>query len=300
MAQHSEHHDIIPREKLNFQLDAPDLPKYWFDDDVFKTRFFDALSVIFPPGERFFMTCVRDFRDRVTDNPQLLEDIKAFNRQEGQHTMVHAQFNERLRQQGQDVDGMLKWLENLLFNGWRKWYSKEYTLSQTAALEHFTALGAFMIFGRHDIFGSADPRVRAMYIWHALEEVEHKGVAYDVLQKYAKVGYLRRQLALLEMMVIFPLTIFVFMRRMLKADGYGFFQRVGIFAKGVWWLAKPGGLLAPMTLPFLRYFKPGYHPWDEGLMRGYEAWLAEFKRSGDPVAAGNVVLGQPAVRMAAA
>ena len=60
------HPDIVPREQLSFGFDQ-DIPKYWFGGDPFKTRLFDAMSLIFPPGERFFMTCVRDFRDQITD-----------------------------------------------------------------------------------------------------------------------------------------------------------------------------------------------------------------------------------------
>ena len=94
-------HPIVPREKLDFGLDDS-IPKYWFGGDAFKTRFFDAMSLIFPPGEKFFMTCVRDFRDQIND-PKLLQDIKDFNRQEAQHGMVHRQDNDRLRKQGIDV-----------------------------------------------------------------------------------------------------------------------------------------------------------------------------------------------------
>jgi predicted metal-dependent hydrolase len=287
----AEHHPIIPRERLNFDLGNKDIPKFWFDGDPFKTRMFDAMSVIFPPGERYFMTCVRDFRDKVTDK-QLLEDIKNFNRQEGQHTMVHSQYNDRLREQGIDVDGMIKSLEWLLFDYMRGRRSREWTLAQTSALEHFTAIGAFMIFGRKDVFEKADPRLRAMYTWHALEEVEHKGVAYDVMQQYAGVGYFRRILTLFETSAMFIGSVAYFMHKMFKADGFGFWQRVKLNVKGFWWLFKPGGLLMPMILPFLRYFVPGYHPWDEGEVRGYQLWLEVFKRTGDPVAASDAVMNQ--------
>ncbi len=287
----AEHHPIIPRERLNFDLGNKDIQRFWFDGDPFKTRMFDAMSIIFPPGERFFMTCVRDFRDQVKDK-ELLEDIKNFNRQEGQHTMVHNQYNDRLREQGIDVDGMIKSLEWLLFDYMRGRRSRKWTLAQTAALEHFTAIGAFMIFGRKDIFEKADARLRAMYTWHALEEVEHKGVAYDVMQKYAGVGYFRRVLTLIETSIMFPGTIAYFMHKMLKADGFNFFQRVKLNIKGFWWLLKPGGLLMPLVLPFLRYFVPGYHPWDEGEVRGYQLWLEVFKRTGDPVAASDAVMNQ--------
>ena len=77
---------------------------------VIRTRFFDAMSLIFPPGEKFFMVTVRDYRDQVTD-PKLLQDIKDFNRQEAQHSMVHNQYNDLLRKQGMPVDELIGWLD---------------------------------------------------------------------------------------------------------------------------------------------------------------------------------------------
>lgn len=295
MQPDTQHHEIVPRERLDFGLQDADIPKYWFGGDPFKTRFFDAMSIIFPPGERYFMTCVRDFRNKVTD-PQLLEDIKAFNRQEAQHSMVHNQFNDRLRAQGMPVDRLIRWLDKI-FDYMRTHRSREHTLGHTSGLEHFTALGAFMLFGTPGTFDDADPRVRAMYAWHAVEEVEHKGVAYDVMQKYAGVGYFRRIASFLETMVLFPLTIHYFTQELLKADGFTWWQRRKISAQGLWWLLKPGGLLAPMLLPFMRYFKPGYHPWDEGEIPGYRVWTEALARTGDPVKAGDAILAHAGGRL---
>jgi predicted metal-dependent hydrolase len=91
----SQDHPIVPREKLDFDLEG-DIPKYWFGGDAFKTRFFDAMSTIFPEGERYFISCVRDYRDQVSD-PKLLAEIKDFMRQEGQHGIVHMTYNQRLK-----------------------------------------------------------------------------------------------------------------------------------------------------------------------------------------------------------
>ncbi len=274
-------HPIIPREKLDFGLNG-DIPKYWFGGDPYKTRLFDALSLIFIPGERFFMTCVRDYRDQVTDK-QLLEEIKGFNRQEAQHSMVHNQYNDRLRAQGIDVDRMMKWLENLLFVKYRGSRSRGYTLAITCALEHFTSIGAHTLFDKRDVLQSADPRVRAMYAWHAIEEVEHKGVAYDVMQEYAKVSYFTRILSMLETTLIFPLVIHRFSQQLLKADGFTGWQRFKMSVKGLWWALKPGGLVAPMVGAYFTYYRTGFHPWQDADQPGYAEWVEAFNTTRDPV-----------------
>ena len=276
-------HPIVPREKLQFNLDQ-DIPKYWMAGDAFQSRFWDALSLIFPPGEKYFMNCVRDFRDQISD-PQMLQDIKDFNRQEAQHGMVHRQDNERLRRQGVDVDSLTRYVDEKLNGGYRKTYSKGYNLAMTSALEHFTSIIAHSLFDKRDVMKGADPRVRAMYSWHAIEEVEHKGVAYDVMEDYAKVGYFKRAYALMHATVMFPSTIFYVQRRLLKHDGFTTLQRANLLLKGLGWMFKPGGLLQPMLKAYWHYYKPGYHPWQETEQPGYEQWLAAFNASGDPVKA---------------
>ncbi|WP_338440031.1 metal-dependent hydrolase [uncultured Aquabacterium sp.] len=277
-------HPIVPRERLQFGLDG-DIPRFWYGGDPFKTRFWDALSIIFPPGEKFFMTCVRDFRDQIND-PKLLQDIKDFNRQEAQHGMVHRQDNDRLRQQGIDVDSLTQYVDELLNGHYRKHYSRDYTLAITSALEHFTSIFAHSLFDKRDVMKDADHRVRAMYAWHAIEEVEHKGVAYDVMEDYTKVGYFKRVGALLHATYMFPATIFHIQRKLLIQDGFSRAERLKMAVKGVWWLLKPGGLLAPMHKHYVQYYKPGYHPWHEADQPGYAEWLAAFDHNErDPVKA---------------
>lgn len=280
-------HPIVPREKLNFGLDG-DIPRYWFGGDAFKTRFFDAMSTIFPEGERFFIMCVRDFRDRVTD-PVLLQEIKDFIRQEGQHGMIHDQFNNRLKAQGIDVDMLERIERDSLQKFSRKYHSREFTLAMTAASEHMTAIMAHSFFERKEVLEQADPRMRAMYAWHAMEEVEHKAVAFDVMQKIAKVGYFKRIGAMLMVSVLFPIHTFVIMHYMFRKDGYSFWQQARLWPKGLWWLYKPGGLFSSVLGHYLQYYKPGFHPWQEGQLQSYQTWLDTFNRTGDPIAAGEAL-----------
>ncbi len=283
---------IVPREKLQFGLDR-DIPKYWLGGDAFKTRFCDSMSTIFPEGERFFISCVRDFRDQVTD-PQLQQDIKDFIRQEAQHGMIHSQFNEHLKAQGIAVDKLEGMTRHLLFGIMRKYLPKKQTIAATAAAEHLTSIMAQTLFERKDVMGAADPRMFAMYAWHAMEEMEHRNVAFDVMQKVAKVWYVRRAFALLQATIAFNLHILFFTNNMLKTDGFTGLQRVKMFAKGLWWIYGVRGLFSGGLKSYLHYYKPGFHPSHEGEVKSYGLWLEAFNRTGDPVEAGRVVFAAAA------
>jgi hypothetical protein len=276
---------IVPRKGPDFGLDG-DIPRFWLDGDPFKTRFFDAMSLLFPEGEKFFIACVRDFRDQITD-PELQTQVKDFMYQEGQHGMVHTQFNDRVKAQGIDVDKILTRQKEIMFGFFRKHFSRKFTLGQTAAAEHMTALMAHGFFSS-GLMDKADPRVRAIYAWHAVEEIEHKAVAYDVLTKVAKAGYLSRILSFIQTTFSFPLHVFLIMAYMLKVDGVK--NRPWVWLKGLWWLYGWGGLYPRLMPHYLAYFLPGFHPWKFGDMEIYQTWTEAFrKHGGDAIAAGNAV-----------
>src|SRR5690606_26927805 len=193
--------------------------------------------------------------------PKLQQEVKDFIRQEAQHGMVHDQYNDRLRAQGIDVDRLENIEKYLLFDLMRKYVPKKHTLAVTAASEHMTAIMAHSFFERKEVLADSDPRMRAMYAWHAMEEIEHKAVAFDVMQKVAKVWYPRRVLAMLEVTLGFTIHALLVTRYMLKVDGFSRWQRLKMWAKGLAWLYAPGGLFLSVTGHYLQYFKPGFHPW---------------------------------------
>ena len=278
---------IVPRDKLQFGLDR-DIPRFWLNGDPFKTRFFDALSTLFPVGERFFITCVRDFKDRVTD-PKLLQDIRDFTRQEGQHSILHTQYNDRLKAQGVHVDAILAGQEKRLFQVMRGHTSRQFTLALTAASEHITAIMADAFVERPEVFEGADERIRALYVWHAMEEMEHKAVAFDVLRDAAQGSYSNRVRAMLLVTILFPFHVFRIMRHMLRVDGFTPRQRLNIWIKGLWWLYKPGGVFMPMMGKYFRYLHPAFHPWDEPTVASYQPWMTRLNEDGDPIAASNAL-----------
>jgi len=283
----SEHATIVPRENLDFGLDG-DIPKYWMDNDPFKTRFFDAMSTLFPMGEKFFITSVREFKDQIT-SPKLQQEVRDFTRQEAQHSMVHRQYNERLKKQGVEIDSINEQIETRLFVDAFKLTTPLQRLAVTSALEHLTSMMCTSFFERRELLDKSDARVRALYAWHAIEEVEHKAVAFDVLTQVAKAGYWQRNLAMLTVSFGFPLTVSKIMNHMFKVDGFSRRQRMGMWARGLWWFYKPGGLFTPTLGYYLAYYKPGFHPWKVKEMPSYGTWLQTFQRTGDPIAAGNAL-----------
>lgn len=208
--------DIVRRADLDFGLEG-DIPKYWHGGDAFKTRYFDALSLLFPQGEKFFIDCVRDYKSQVTD-PELQAQVKDFTFQEAQHSMVHRRYNDRLADQGVAVADIEAAQKRLLGEARRKLPAK-FTLAETAAAEHITAIMAEFTLSNPELLEDADPRIRAIYFWHAIEETEHKAVAYDVYKTVAKGGYFTRILAMLVESVMFPYFTFKLMSYMFYIDG---------------------------------------------------------------------------------
>lgn len=277
-----ERTEIIRRSDLDFGLDDEDIPRYWYEGDPFKTRFFDAMSLLFPEGEKFFIACVRDYKDQVED-PELAEQVKDFTFQEGQHGMVHTRFNQRLERQGVNVPKILEEQKKFIAMA-RSNLPSKFTLAETAAAEHMTAIMAESILNNPDRLKNADPRIRAMYYWHAIEETEHKAVAFDVLQKVAGAGYFTRIGGMLAETIIFPLFIFVNMAHMFRVDGLE--SKWKIWFKGLWWLYGPRGVFTRMLPAYFRYYLPGFHPWKKKPSPAFNRWLTEYEhRGGDPVAA---------------
>lgn len=280
--------NIVVRKDLDFGLDADDIPRYWMDGDAFRTRLMDAVQATFPDGERYFISAVRAFRDRITD-PALLQEVRDFTMQEGQHGQVHTRYNERLRRQGIDIDAFTRHTRAMCDGRLQK-RSPEYNVALTAALEHFTAMMADLFFAEKEVLEGADPRVRAMFAWHAIEEMEHKAVAYDVMQKIAGVGYLTRVTAMTHATLSFSLFTLVAPWIMLGMDGHSVPERVKLYRKGLGWLMGPRKGVFGRLLPMIAsYYRPGFHPNHLPTVHNYEAWVQAFATTRDTVAASEAM-----------
>jgi len=184
-AQTSNPERKVPTRRISFEESLQSVPKHFAaDGDLIQSHLAASLSAVFPDGEDFFVRSVRNFRDEITD-PELKRQVAGFIGQEAVHGREHRAFNDRLDQLGYPVKRFERFTKKGLAIRERL-LSQKSNLAATAALEHFTATLAELVLTNPDVramFGHDE--VRNLFMWHALEESEHKAVAFDV---YKAVG----------------------------------------------------------------------------------------------------------------
>lgn len=263
----------IPRRDLHFKLDDVDL-KTWNPQGRQVSQFLNALSIVFPEGEKFFIESARHFKNQLK-SPQLLEDLQGFIGQEAMHGREHRVYNERLAAMGYDVAALERDSMKLLRRAAGKHPLNK--LAVTCALEHFTAVLADVLLRHPELIPeNSHPEMRAMWMWHAVEENEHKAVCYDVYQSVTQgpSAYARRTGMMALVTVLFWTRVFQNQASLLRKDGRlgdwrGWLQ-FGKFA-----FTRPGGLRHALK-PYLDYFKPGFHPWQHDNRALLEQWKAHY------------------------
>jgi predicted metal-dependent hydrolase len=185
MTQTSNPDRTVPTRRISFEESLRDLPKHFAaDDDLIQSHFAATLSALFPDGEDFFVRSVRHYRDQITD-PVLKRQVAGFIGQEAMHGREHRALNDRLHALGYPTKGIER------FTKWglearERILPPISNLALTAALEHFTATLAELLLSDPELqqqFGHE--QLKNLFLWHALEESEHKAVAFDV---YTAVG----------------------------------------------------------------------------------------------------------------
>jgi len=249
--------------------------RWWNGGDAVATAFYNSLSLTFPKGEAFFIDSVRNFRDSVP--PAQQAQIDAFIKQEAAHSREHGHLNNQVEQAGYDVRPMHADLDSRMAE--LRDRPPIFGLVTTVALEHFTAIIAHACLKNERHFKGASQDTARLWKWHAIEEIEHKGVAYDTflaatqkLSTYKRWKF--RSLVMLHISYTFLQGRVRAMRQFLKQDGMdGPRTWLRIFS----YLVIYPGLLRQIFPAWLSFFRPGFHPWqhdDRALVAEHEALLA--------------------------
>lgn len=244
----------IPVRAPRFRLDA--IPRAWLATDPVASDVVDALSLVFPEGERFFIRSVVAFADRYERDPELRARVRGFVGQEGRHGHEHDRMNKALASRGHRTEAFLRFYRALGYGVIEPATPKHLRLATTAALEHMTATLAEVALTT-PVLDDVPPELARLLRWHAAEEIEHRSVAFDVLDRVdprlrTRAAGLAIGLAMLGMFwgVAFTMLRLEDGRRTDVVDGK---------ASRRFWRAAKGS--TPYVLTSLRrYLKRGFHP----------------------------------------
>ena len=265
-----------PRGKRTRTKDTPKvrMPKlgfdgvarHWFAGNVMATHMANGVNLLFPAGERFFVRSVKHYLDRI-DDPELVAQVKGFFGQEGRHAYSHERFFQTLRDQGYDIDTFLAWYDRVAWDVLEKKTPKALHLSVTVALEHFTALLAEDALTTGELDHMA-PELKNLLAWHAVEELEHKAVAFDVMRAVAP-SYALRMAGMLVGATALGVFWMLATKELLRQEGKTLREgmkeldklRKEATASGVKGVGRP---VSHVFVQGIReYLRPSFHPMDK-------------------------------------
>ena len=262
----------VRTRRIRFDYPTGSLERHYVDGDLVMSHIVAVLSATFPEGEDFFVRSVRRYADKVTD-PELKKQVAGFIGQEVTHGREHRELNERLQQMGYPTRFVDRVVRKSLARAERL-LSGMQCLAMTAALEHYTAaLAEKLMTSERAQAMLGGTEVRNMLLWHALEESEHKAVAFDVYR--AAGGSERMRIAVMRMVT------------------FGFFARVTLFTilsllrdratynpirllRSVWALRTSPFIEPDMVHRIREYNQVGFHPDQNDNSELLERWTQEL------------------------
>lgn len=263
----------VPTRRISFEESLRQVPKHFAaEGDLIQSHLAASLSAVFPDGEEFFVRSVRNFRDQITD-PELKRQVAGFIGQEAVHGREHRVFNDRLAELGYPTKQVERFTKKGLAIR-ERFLSPKSNLAATAALEHFTATLAEMLLSNEEaraMFGNEE--VKNLFVWHALEESEHKAVAFDVYKAVGgtertrvftmnalTVGFIGGMILQVGLSLLFDRATY---RPGNLRRSWRRFRRSPIMRRALW-------------LQLREYNRPDFHPDDRDTTALVERWRADL------------------------
>lgn len=253
----------ITVRRLHFNPKA--IRRHYFANSPVMSHLLTALSSTFPIGEQFFVHSVRNVRDQVQD-PTLQAQIAAFIGQEAMHSKTHAEFNDAWRRDDYNLDRFQAWLARK--DSYIKNLHPKIQLAITCAFEHFTALLGGYILQHPEVLSTLDDDAMKLWVWHAIEEIEHRSVAFDVYQAVYGDDKIRKMI-MRSVTTGFASLTFYSASRLFLQDQKKSLPKVGGNLFGVYLLGK---MLLQMFPEYLSYYKKDFHPAETDYSQIIQYW----------------------------
>ena len=268
---------ITPRDR-RFGREAA-TPRLWHAGRVEATAIYNALSSTFPVGEAYFVESVRAVRHGAP--PKLAEEIKAFTTQEAIHSREHDAFNKRAAEAGYDLSKLERRVEERLAVARAR--GPIANVAATMALEHFTAILAHQLLANPAHLEGADSETAELWRWHACEEIEHKGVAYDTWLWATRDWPRFKRWKVKAKVMLYVTRNFLVDRtagslELMRQDGVTGVRAWSLLLTYLW--VKPA-MFRKIAGAWFKYFLPGFHPWNEDdrhLLKAYDTSARDAPR----------------------
>ena len=260
----------IKARHMDFPFGSMNALKF-HDDNIYKSSFMAGLSAAFPSGEKEFIDSVRNYRNKVK-NPQLIEQIKGFMAQEGHHQYQHRLVNEELDRLGYNTSKVDKMLKKMIDKRLKVLDDKT-RLAFTVAAEHVTAIMGSYIINHPEFLDNMEQPFKDLLLWHAVEEVEHKAVAFDVyMECEGDVKYLQKITKISTRLLHYRL----FRNMLVLAFGTKHWTSFRDFKNCMKWMFGKDGMWRALRKPYKDFFTEGFHPWRDGGEELIIKWQEEF------------------------
>ncbi len=159
---------------------------WWNDQDICRTRLFDAISLVLPVGEQFVIDAVSAWLKMQPTDCDSTRDLKLeahrFVREEVSHQRAHRAYNHKLAQHLP-----VAYIEKRLIDAMQpmeSWPLRK-RLALAAALEYLTALFSKEILRNPNVWLSHhDSHQARMWRWHCAEEINHHYICMEILKNY--------------------------------------------------------------------------------------------------------------------
>ena len=233
-----------------------------------------ALSTTFPEGERFFVDTVRNVRHLI-DDPVLQADISAFIGQESHHAQSHQAFNQAILTDDYNIQQFQQMMDAEFVR--LRTLSHRRQLAATVVLEHFTAMIAGYMLRYPHLIRHLDPNMQRLWLWHAVEEIEHKSVAFEVYKRvFDNKEQLRRSMRTIT--CGFILGNMRVTGHLLWQDRKNSLGNIANLLKNV----RDAGLLLHMMLvllpEYLAFYLKRFHPQHINHQPLLQKWLPELEK----------------------
>jgi predicted metal-dependent hydrolase len=231
----------------------------------------NAFQLALPYLEPYFIDAVKEALPHIADR-RLRDDAAAFCAQEANHSRQHVHYCRALRPRYPRLADYEKAIRLSLVESRQK-DSLAWRLAYTAGYEAITAqLSRWMLAKNEYFFEGADPAFASLMTWHAVEEIEHRHVAHEVLRA-VDASYGLRVRAFFAALRKTKNEVLPVVTYMLDVDGYG--ARLDSRARR---LALRAELGVQLGAAMVRYLAPGYHPSKIAEPKGASAWRLDYAK----------------------